>query len=532
MALYCELSGELLASSSDEVVVTPSGHICLKRLLLSRLTENRGVDPFDEDRPLSEDDLVTLQISKPKVVPPRTNQTNSFPGLLNSLQNEYDALVLELFDTRKALEETRRELSQALYQNDAAMRVIARVALERDQARQQLEEWKVDSGHVPGSQNLASQAHVVGDSGESVSTSDGSKKRKLDVQAVSHMINEISKEDLNSMIEVWERLHKSRKALQKEAASVAPSKQDIAGFVLTRKEDWLSTSTSEGVAAMTAAGGSKIAAAAMDKSLVVYDLESRKTAVSLQSRSEATCVDMNENNIVAGCSSGAVQIWKANGELDNVVEAPQSQGAVVAVNIHPDRRHILAASDSGTLSLIRMGDNTDSKMVSVFEPHQGQIYSSGTLHPDGLIYLTGCSSGKILLWDLKSQSMAGVLEEPGNDSDPVVSLDVSNNGYHIAASSITGRVRVWDLRKQKVIAVLNQKENPLESVLTVAFDESGKYLAYGGKGGLRIVTVKEWESTTASLNAELTSGVVWGKDWVATCSTEQRDVVMYGKEAS
>lgn len=48
--------------------------------------------------------------------------------------------MLELFDTRKALEDTRKELSQALYQNDGAIRVVARLCQERDQARQQLEQ--------------------------------------------------------------------------------------------------------------------------------------------------------------------------------------------------------------------------------------------------------------------------------------------------------------------------------------------------------------------------------------------------------
>eukprot|EP00957_Ditylum_brightwellii_P051369 3895806-Ditylum_brightwellii.AAC.1 len=57
------------------------------------------------------------------------------------LQTEYDAVLLELFDTRRALEETRRELSQALYQNDAAVRVVARLASERDAAREMVAAW-------------------------------------------------------------------------------------------------------------------------------------------------------------------------------------------------------------------------------------------------------------------------------------------------------------------------------------------------------------------------------------------------------
>jgi hypothetical protein len=36
-------------------------------------------------------------------------------AVLKMLQTEYDAVVLELFDTRRVLEETRKELSVTLY---------------------------------------------------------------------------------------------------------------------------------------------------------------------------------------------------------------------------------------------------------------------------------------------------------------------------------------------------------------------------------------------------------------------------------
>lgn len=62
----------------------------------------------------------------------------SVGGLLSALQNEWDALMLETFQLRSTLESTRQELSQALYQHDAACRVIARLIKERDAARASL----------------------------------------------------------------------------------------------------------------------------------------------------------------------------------------------------------------------------------------------------------------------------------------------------------------------------------------------------------------------------------------------------------
>jgi hypothetical protein len=47
--------------------------------------------------------------------------------MIEQLTNEYDSLVLEGFVSKEELQKVREELAVSLYQQDAALRVIAKL---------------------------------------------------------------------------------------------------------------------------------------------------------------------------------------------------------------------------------------------------------------------------------------------------------------------------------------------------------------------------------------------------------------------
>ena len=122
-----------------------AGHVYEKRLIEAYISEN-GTEPgTGED--LSVEDLIDLKTAR--TVRPRPPTLTSIPSLLGVFQDEWDALALETYTLKQNLAQTRQELSTALYQHDAAVRVIARLTKERDEARDALSKVSVGARTAP-----------------------------------------------------------------------------------------------------------------------------------------------------------------------------------------------------------------------------------------------------------------------------------------------------------------------------------------------------------------------------------------------
>lgn len=148
--VYRTVSGE---APQQPVASRKSGNVFERRLIEQYISEN-NIDPVNGED-LSVDDLIDLRTSR--IVKPRPPTLTSIPALLSTFQNEWDALILETYQLKQQLAETRQELSTALYYNDSAQRVIARLQGERDEARDALARVTVTSNGGPATNGDAMQ---------------------------------------------------------------------------------------------------------------------------------------------------------------------------------------------------------------------------------------------------------------------------------------------------------------------------------------------------------------------------------------
>mmetsp|Transcript_2184 Transcript_2184/g.3399 ORF Transcript_2184/g.3399 Transcript_2184/m.3399 type:complete len:595 (+) Transcript_2184:49-1833(+) len=128
--MYCAISGEV---AQEPVISTVSGHVFERRLIEKALEASRGLCPITNKEIDATKDLIPVKINI--AVKPRPISATSIPGMLSMFQNEWDDLMLEQHELRQQLFTTRKELSHALYQHEAACRVIARLSKELDQSR-------------------------------------------------------------------------------------------------------------------------------------------------------------------------------------------------------------------------------------------------------------------------------------------------------------------------------------------------------------------------------------------------------------
>jgi pre-mRNA-processing factor 19 len=126
---FCAISG---SPPTNPVVSKTSGTV-YEKALIERYIEENGTDPISGEA-LTKEDLVEVK-AKPSTLPPRAATQTSIPALLTALQGEYDSIMLESLEIKKAFQAQRAELANALYREDAATRVIARLMAERDEAR-------------------------------------------------------------------------------------------------------------------------------------------------------------------------------------------------------------------------------------------------------------------------------------------------------------------------------------------------------------------------------------------------------------
>ncbi|KIK70432.1 hypothetical protein GYMLUDRAFT_65663 [Collybiopsis luxurians FD-317 M1] len=464
---FCAISGE---PPQEPVVSTKSNKVYERRLIVKYINEN-GTDPITGDK-LEESDLIEIKAS-PETVPPRPPTQTSIPALLHTLQNEWDALVLETFALKQQYNSTRQELSYALYAQDAASRVVARLIRERDAAREALSNVQATMGITP-SEPVSEDVDMA---------EDGAAEG-------------LPKDVVARIDETHLSLSAARKKRKAPAGYVTAS--EIKTYTAKHTIPSLHSASPAGITslAVSRSNSDHFLTGGNDKIVQLYDRSTDKVLASLKGHSKKVnqvAFREKEGETTLLLSAGAdkiAKIWARDEASEEYI--PKStirthKGDVTGLAVHPTSTLLALSSVDKTYTI---HDLSTFQQVYRSAPSD-EPFTSLSIHPDGTLLALGTPTSTIQIYDVRIGAIAASLTPPESVPFSIHTLSFSENGYHLLAPNSQSTVAVWDLRKQKAATNIDLGDD--FKINKVVYDVSAQYLGVAGNLGGRVFMNKTWE---------------------------------------
>ncbi|KUF99697.1 Cleavage stimulation factor subunit 3 [Phytophthora nicotianae] len=394
--MLCSLSGQVPV---EPVVSLKSGHVFEKRLLLKYLEQNQQRCPVTGEELDAEQDLLALKAA-PSTKSSATSakaaafapEAASIPQLLATFQNEWDAVILETFTLKQHLEQTRQELSHALYQHDAACRVIARLNAENATLKERVTQ-------------LAS-----------------GEQDDVDMQDGAQTGAALAPEVLATVEAKQKELAKKRKAFKKkDGPQWAALLSGLADWKMASSHT-LHDSDKPGVTcvAIDSKRPTLVATGGVDKHAKIFDTDKQQLVATLTGHSKKLShVEFHPtaDMVLTASHDKTVKLW-----------TPQEQGygvgytldgfddAVASSSIHPTGNYVLSGSLDATWAIhdVRRGHllsrytlNGELAMpdASAGKPKKAANEARcARFHPDGGIFGTAAKSKLVQMWAVNSLS--------------------------------------------------------------------------------------------------------------------------------
>jgi pre-mRNA-processing factor 19 len=283
---------------------------------------------------------------------------------------------------RQYVETVRQELSHALYQHDAACRVIARVTRERDQARQAL------ASIVPASAATSSATSAATSTATSTAAA---------APGASRGVAGLPESALAVIAATHQQLSKQRKKRAKSddlaaqeavAACVAALVPSVNTSVLltrclvhlfprfTEKKahTGLHSASKVGLCALALKGADLVLTGGNDKNAVLFDLASEAIVATLKGHTKkvgrrwagvearrayfscsfcgfgnlqvsVVALHPSEDIALTGSADGSIRVWQTpSGTLLHTL-APHHTAAITVLSLHPSGEFVLSAGD-------------------------------------------------------------------------------------------------------------------------------------------------------------------------------------------
>ena len=347
---------------------------------------------------LTPDDLVEVRVAAAGAAAPKV--PGDLPGMLDAFRAEWDATVLKAHALRGQLLDVKQQLSLALYEKDAARRVIAKLIKEREEIKR-----SHDGGGAAASSSVSSSA-PSSSSSEAITTASLNAAN----QTLSTMRASRTKPEgwaSNDVVRSFE-----------EAASKTPHKSTAKGVLA------LVTHPSEPNLVLSGGADAQGKLLSAQTYKVQGTLSGHKGAVNCAAYALGDADGGSAAFPLTGSADGTVRVWDAAVSKSVKCRATLEghAGAVTTLSAHGTLPFALSASaEDGSWRTwdLRTGKTVHQNLGGV---------QAAKLHPDGVLAFGGVarhesSANAVVMWDIRVAAGKGVAGTFGAQEDgPCASL--------------------------------------------------------------------------------------------------------------
>lgn len=280
--------------------------------------------------------------------------------------------MLETFELKKQLSAVKQELSHALYQHDAACRVIARLTKERDEARA-----------------AASSARSAPQQKDAM---------EVDGSLPSHIVSIVDEK-----AKVLQRERKKRPTPPGLA-----SRDEIAGYENVATQSGLHSASQPGLTCLDIHHDqTKILTGGVDKTAAIFDLESGTRVAQFKHTKRVNAVKFHQDrNVAVTAGDDGVRVHSSLGADIQSQQLSVHKADVSGIDIHPTGALLISASRDGSWAL-----HDFASLQCLTQVRAESSLECVQFHPDGLIIGAGSVDQTVRIYDLKTQKAIATFTE-------------------------------------------------------------------------------------------------------------------------
>jgi guanine nucleotide-binding protein subunit beta-2-like 1 protein len=193
--------------------------------------------------------------------------------------------------------------------------------------------------------------------------------------------------------------------------------------------------------------------ASWDNTLRLWDLNAGTTTRRFVGHGKdvlSVAFSADNRQIVSGSRDRSIKLWNTLGECKYTIDGEGAHTEWVScVRFSPNASNPVIVS-SGWDKLVKVWNLHNCRLRTNLRGHTGYV-NTVTVSPDGSLCASGGKDGTAMLWDLNEGKHLSSLE----GGDIIHSLVFSPNRYWLCAATTAG-IRIWDLESKSVVAELNK----------------------------------------------------------------------------